>query len=72
MYNKVQDSGKKDAGSGKRNFNIKININNKMTLPDGRHSVYLCIKVNHPHLNKGQKSLCVWRGGGLGWEACNL
>ncbi len=50
MYNKVQDSGKKDAGSGKRNFNIKININNKMTLPDGRHSVYLCIKVKSPSL----------------------
>ncbi len=50
MYNKVQDSGKKDAGSGKRNFNIKININNKMTLPDGRHGMYLCIKVKAPSL----------------------
>ncbi len=30
MYNKVQDSGKKEVGSGKFNLNNKININNKM------------------------------------------
>lgn len=29
IYNKVQDTGKKEAGTGKCNFNNKVNINNK-------------------------------------------
>ncbi len=52
MYNKVQDSGKKEAGSGKRNFNNKININNKMKVSRSRLTaessayVFVCISQN--------------------------
>ncbi len=36
MYNKVQDLEKKKVGSGKRNFNNKININDKMKVSGSR------------------------------------
>ncbi len=54
MYNKVQDSGMKEAGSGKCNFNNKItlNINNKMKVSGSRLTadssayVFECITQN--------------------------
>ncbi len=52
MYNKVQDSGKKEAGSGKHNFNSKININNKMKVSGRRLTAdssayeFVCISQN--------------------------
>ncbi len=61
LYNKVQDSVKKEAGSGKRNFNNKININNKMKVSGSRltaDSVCVCVYQSEPTQRSKHWTFC--------------
>ncbi len=56
LYNKVQDSGKKEASQ--LNFNNKININNKMKVSGRLQCLCVCVYQSEPTQRSKRQTFC--------------